>query len=53
MQDMQIEGFAEKEYGMVRREKVGGVLFQALLLDDVNCKDGKMYAEFYTSFWVV
>ena len=47
MQGMQIEGFTEKEYGMVRLENVGDVLFQALLLDDMKLEDGKMYAEFY------
>ena len=53
MQGMQIEGLTEKEYGMIRLENVGDVLFQALLLDDIKCKDGTMYAEFYTSFWVM
>ena len=48
MQGMQIEGFTEKEYGMVRLENVGDVLFQGLLLDDMKLEDGKMYAEFYT-----
>ncbi len=37
MQGMQIEGFTEKECGMVKlREGVRDVLFQALLLDDVK-----------------
>lgn len=36
MQGIQIEGFTEKECGMVRLENVGDVLFQALLLDDVK-----------------
>ena len=36
MWDMQIEGFTEKDHGMVRLEKVRDVLFQALLLDDVK-----------------
>ena len=48
IQDMLIEDFTEKEYGMVRREKVGDVLFQALLFDDIKLEDGKMYAEFCT-----
>ena len=52
MQDVQVEGLTEKEYGMVRLEKVGDVLFQALLLDDVKLKDGKLYAEFCTFFRV-
>ena len=36
MWDMQIEGFTEKDHGMVRLEKVRDVLFQALLLADVK-----------------
>lgn len=48
IQDMLIEDFTEKEYGMVRLEKVGDVLFQALLFDDIKLEDGKMYAEFCT-----
>lgn len=48
MQDLQVEGFTEKEYGMVRLENVGDVLFQALLLDDLKFDEGKMYAEFCT-----
>ena len=30
---------------MVRLEKVGEVLFQVLLLDDIKIKDGMLYAE--------
>ena len=48
LQEIQIAGFTEKEYGMVRLENVGGVLFQALLLDDIRLEDDKMYAEFCT-----
>lgn len=48
MQGVQIDGFTEKEYGMVRLENVGDVLFQGLLLDDMKLEDGKMYAEFCT-----
>ena len=43
MQDMQIEGFTEKEYGMVRLENVGDVLFQALLFDDIKAEYDKIY----------
>ena len=50
MQEMQIEGFSEKEYAMVRLENVGDALFQVPLLDDVNLEMGKMYARFYTFF---
>ena len=48
LQKMQIEGFTEKEYGMVSLVKVWDVLFQALLLDDIRLEDDKMYAEFCT-----
>lgn len=48
LQEMQIEGFTEKEYGMVSLVKVWDVLFQALLLDDIRLEDDKMYAEFCT-----
>ena len=52
MQGMQIEGFTEKEYGMVRLEKVGDVLFQALILDNVSCQEKYMYAEFISIYCV-
>lgn len=52
MQDMQIEGFTEKEYGMVRLENVGDVLFQALLLDNISCKKENIYAEFISIYCV-
>ena len=52
MQEMQIEGFTEKEYGMVRLENVGEVLFQALLLDSVRLNNAKMYAEFCTIYFL-
>ena len=48
--DVQVEGFTEKEYGMVRLENVGDVLFQALLLDDVKVDGNKIFAEFYTVY---
>ena len=51
MQDMQIEGLTEKEYGMVRLKNVGDVLFQALLLDNVRFEDDKICTEFCTCFW--
>ena len=50
LQEMQIEGFTEKEYGMVSLEKVGDVLFQALLLDDVKLENAKLYVDFCTCF---
>lgn len=46
IQDMKIEDFSEKEYGMVRLENAGEVLFQTLLLDGIRFLDGKFYAEF-------
>ena len=49
MQGMQIKGFTEKEYGMVRLENAGDVLFQALLLDSVKGDiSNNMYAELIT-----
>ena len=50
MRDMKIEGFTEKDHGMVRLEKVRDVLFQGLLLDNVKIRDGMIYTEFYTIF---
>ena len=48
IQGKQIEGYTEKEYGMVSLVKVWDVLFQALLLDDIRLEDDKMYAGFCT-----
>ena len=50
IQGMQIEGITEKEYGMVRLENVGDVLFQALLFDNVKYMNKKIYMEFYTLY---
>lgn len=47
---MQIESFTEKEYGMVRLEKVGNVLFQALLFDNVKVDNKKIYVELCTVY---
>ena len=52
IQGMQIEGITEKEYGMVRVENIGEVLFQALLLDNVRLNNAKMYAEFCTIYFL-
>lgn len=52
MQGIQIEGFTEKEYGMVKLENVGDVLFQTLLLDDLKFENGKIYAELCTCLLV-
>ena len=43
-------GLSEAEFSMVKLESVREVLFQALLLDDVKFKEGKMYAELCTVF---
>ena len=51
MQDMQIKGFTEKEHKMVGLERVGDILFQVLLLDDVKFKDGELYVEFLHLFF--
>ena len=50
MHGMQGEGFTEKEYGMISLEKVGDVLFQALLLADVKLENAKLYVDFCTCF---
>ena len=52
IQGKQIEGFTEKEYGMVRLENVGEVLFQVLLLDNVCSDDGRIYSE-YVSIYLI
>ena len=52
IQGMQIEGLTEKEYGMVRLENVGDVLFQVLLIDDVKFEDRKMYTELNTIYYL-
>ena len=44
------EGFTEKEYGMVRLENVGDVLFQVLLLDNVNIIENMICTDLYTFF---
>lgn len=48
VQDLRMEGFTEKEYEMVRLEKVGDVLFQALMLDDVKIDNKKIKADVNT-----
>lgn len=52
VQDVRNDGFTEKEYGMVRLEKVRDVLFQALLLDGVKDEDGKLYTEFISIYHI-
>jgi hypothetical protein len=48
--NMQVEGFMEKEYGMVKLENVGDVLFQALVLDNVKCDGNGIYTELSTIY---
>ena len=50
MQDVKMEFFTEKEYGMVRLENVEDVLFQALLLDDIQFSQDIILAMFVTIF---
>ena len=50
IQDVQVEGLTEKEYGMVKLKNVGDVLFQALLFDDVRTDDKNIYADFYSIY---
>ena len=50
IQGVQIDGFTEKEHGMVRLENVGDVLFQALLLDDLSIENSSILAEVYTVY---
>lgn len=52
MQYIQIEGFTEKEYEMVKLENVKNVLFQALLFDHVSYKDTYLCAEFINIFFM-
>lgn len=50
LQEIQIAGFTEKEYEMVRLENVGGVLFQALLFDNILVENKKLNVELYTMY---
>lgn len=50
MQDMQVEGFTGKEYGMVKLKNVGDVLFQAFLFDDVKFQTGNIIGELLTIY---
>lgn len=47
---MKIEGFTEKEYGMVRLENVYNVLFQALLFDNIKVDGNKIYTDLYAIY---
>lgn len=48
--EVQVEGFTEKEYGMVRLENVWDVLFQALLLDNIRIEKLFVCAECVTVY---
>lgn len=50
LENIELEGLSEIELGVVKLESVREVLFQALLLDDVKFKDGKMYVELCTIY---
>ncbi len=50
LQEIKIEGFTEKEYGMVRIGNVGDVLFQALLLDCVVRQNNYIYTQMITVY---
>ena len=50
MQEMQVEGLKEKEYGMVKLKNVGDVLFQALLLDNIRFEKMFVCAEYVTVY---
>lgn len=50
VQGVQIDGSTEKQYGMVKLKKVGNVLFQALLLDNIKVDGNKIYTELYAIY---
>ena len=52
MQEIQIEGFSEKEYAMVRLWNVGDVLFQALLVDDMKWDGARISANLYVIYTI-
>lgn len=45
MMGVTVDDFTDFEYGMVRLENVGDVLFQALLLDDVKFENEMIHAK--------
>lgn len=50
LQEIQIEGFTDNEYGMVRLENVENVLFQSILFDNVRICGKKLYIELVTLY---
>ena len=51
-QGVQIDGFTEKEEGIVRLENVSDVLFQAFLLDNMAVENKKINVELYTIYYI-
>ena len=51
-QGVQIDGFTEKEQGIVRLENVSDVLFQAFLLDNIAVENKKINVELYTIYYI-
>ena len=51
-QGVQIDGFTEKEQGIVRLENVSDVLFQAFLLDNMAVENKKINVELYTIYYI-
>ena len=52
IQGVQVDGFTEKEYGIVRLENVGDVLFKAFLLDNMAVENKIINVELYTIFYI-
>ena len=52
IQGVQVDGFTEKEYGIVRLENVGDVLFQAFLLDNMAVENKIINVELHTIFYI-
>ena len=52
LQEMQIEGFSEKEYAMVRLWNVRDVLLQALLVDDMKWDGARMRVNLYAIYTI-
>ena len=50
LENIEMEGLSEAELSMVKLEGVREVLFQALLLDDIQFSQDKILAMFVTIF---
>lgn len=53
LENIEPEGLSQTEISMVKLESVREVLFQALLLDDMQLEDGKLYAELCTVYLLI